>query len=102
MHHFFANDAALTLRDGDMHRTVDRHLRCFVSADSGNCGIRFAGTQKTIVACYRRRTRPTSRSDLYAALSRDDVIQRRLTIFNDQQGIEDVVLDKKLRICRGC
>jgi len=32
----------------------------------------------------------------------DDVIQRRLTIFNDQQGIEDVVLDKKLRICRGC
>lgn len=32
----------------------------------------------------------------------DDTIQRRLTIFNDQQGLGDVSLDKKLRICRGC
>lgn len=32
----------------------------------------------------------------------DDAIQRRLSISNEQQGLEDVALDKKLRICRGC
>jgi hypothetical protein len=34
--------------------------------------------------------------------SEDDAIQRRLSIFNQQQGLEDVALDKKLKICRGC
>jgi hypothetical protein len=32
----------------------------------------------------------------------DNDIQRRLSIFNEKQGLEDLALDKKLRICRGC
>jgi hypothetical protein len=32
----------------------------------------------------------------------DQAIQRRLTIFNEQQGLENTALDKKLKICRGC
>jgi len=32
----------------------------------------------------------------------DNAIQRRLSIFNKQQGLEDLALDKKLKICRGC
>ncbi|MGY8680659.1 hypothetical protein Q2941_23095 [Bradyrhizobium sp. UFLA05-153] len=32
----------------------------------------------------------------------DNAIQRRLSIFNEQQGQEDLALDKKLKICRGC
>jgi len=29
-------------------------------------------------------------------------IQRRLSIFNEKQGLDDLALDKKLKICRGC
>jgi hypothetical protein len=32
----------------------------------------------------------------------DNAIQQRLSIFNEQQGLEDLALDKKLKICRGC
>jgi len=32
----------------------------------------------------------------------DSGIQRRLSIFNEKQGLEDLDLDKKLKICRGC
>jgi len=32
----------------------------------------------------------------------DNAIQRRLSIFNEQQRLEDAALDKKLKICRGC
>jgi hypothetical protein len=32
----------------------------------------------------------------------DNAIQRRLSIFNEQQSQEDLALDKKLKICRGC
>ena len=32
----------------------------------------------------------------------DIAIQRRLSIFNEKQGLEDLALNKKLKICRGC
>lgn len=40
--------------------------------------------------------------DFMPNTTEDDAIQRRLSISNEQQGLEDVALDKKLRICRGC
>jgi hypothetical protein len=32
----------------------------------------------------------------------DDVVQGRITIFNETQRALDATLDRKLRICRGC
>jgi len=32
----------------------------------------------------------------------DDEVQRRLTIFNATQAVEDAAFDRRLRICRRC
>lgn len=34
--------------------------------------------------------------------SQDDEVQRRLTIFNATQAVEDVAFDRRLTICRRC
>ena len=47
------------------------------------------------------RVQPRSQ-DFMPNSTEDNAIQRRLSIFNEQQGREDLALDKKLKICRGC
>jgi hypothetical protein len=42
------------------------------------------------------------RPDFMPNSGEDDAIQRRLSTFNKQQGFEDIALDRKLKICRGC
>lgn len=42
------------------------------------------------------------RPDFMPNSPEDGATQRRLSIFNEQQGVEDVSLDKKLKICKGC
>ncbi|VIO67215.1 hypothetical protein CI41S_05770 [Bradyrhizobium ivorense] len=32
----------------------------------------------------------------------DQATQRRQSIFNEQQGIDNAEFDRKLKICRGC
>ena len=34
--------------------------------------------------------------------AQDDEVQRRLTIFNATQALEDAAFDRKLKICRRC
>ena len=34
--------------------------------------------------------------------AQDDEVQRRLTIFNATQAVEDAAFDRRLRICRRC
>ncbi|MET4255106.1 hypothetical protein ABIC09_000028 [Bradyrhizobium sp. S3.12.5] len=34
--------------------------------------------------------------------SQDDIVQRRLTIFNGDQDAINTAFDRRLRICRGC
>ena len=34
--------------------------------------------------------------------SQDDIVQRRLTIYNADQDAINTAFDRKLRICRGC
>jgi hypothetical protein len=42
------------------------------------------------------------RQDFMPNSAEDNAIQRRLSIFNEKQGLDDLALDKKLKICRGC
>ena len=34
--------------------------------------------------------------------AREEEVQRRITIFNATQGVEDAAFDRRLRICRRC
>jgi hypothetical protein len=43
------------------------------------------------------------RGNTYAPHSaEDDAVQKRITIFNEMQGLQDASFDRKLTICRRC
>jgi hypothetical protein len=55
----------------------------------------------SVVTVEDVRVRPRGRHFIPNS-AEDEAIQRRLTIFNEQQSLDNAALDKKLRICRGC
>ena len=57
--------------------------------------------QKEQVEAESVRVQPRG-NDVTPNSADEDAVQKRITIFNSTQEIQDELFDKKLSICRGC